>query len=259
MQGLSRKRWLLLSVLVVVFVLPSLGAQAQEAVLKEGSDCWQTETGTEQRLHTLPAGFFGKGSQAVPNPTIKFKGVPLPVARVKGAFPGNPVPPFNCGCPEKVDVKITWLDRHGNVAKNMKHAVKQHVDESTKVDTCVRRTKSATFKAKGAAQKVEILLVALSLQSVEPLKVTYKTPGAADTSKLFDVFVTESGKQNPGALTFTAKSLDKKLAKGDLKLGSLNILYDVKFVEKGGTATFTMTNQKLQLVNTPGTFEQLVP
>jgi hypothetical protein len=253
MQTPSRKLWLLISALVVVFGLSSLEAWAQNAVLKEGSDCWQTEPGTEQRLHTIPAGFFGRGSQAVPNPTIKFKGVPLPTARVKGAFPPD------CGCPDKVDVKITWTDPHGNVTKDMRHAIKQHVDESTKVDTCVHRMNSAAFKGKGASQKVEIQLVALSLTSVAPLKVTYKNPGAANTTKSFDVFVTESGTQDKGDITLTANSVNRRLAKGNVKLGNLHITYDVKFVEHGGTATYTMTGQKLHLVNTPGTFEQVIP
>ena len=253
MRTSSRKLWLSISALVIVMALPGLRALAQDALLKPGSDCWQTESGTEQKLHTIPAGFFGRGSQAVPNPTIAFKGVPLPVARVKGAFPPN------CGCPDKVDVKITWTDPHGNATKDMRHAVKQHVDESTKVDTCVHRSKSATFKGKGASQKIEIQLVALSLTSVEPLKVTFKNPGAADTTKSFDVFVTESGTQDKGDITFTANSVERRLAKGNVRLGNLHITYDVKFVEHGGTATFTMPNQKLNLVNTQGTFEQLVP
>jgi hypothetical protein len=253
MQRPSRKLWLLISALVVVFGLSSLEAWAQEALLKEGSDCWQTQPGTQQRLHTIPAGFFGRGSQAVPNATIKFKGVPLPTARVKGAFPPN------CGCPDKVDVKITWTDMHGNVTNDMRHAVKQHVDESTKVDTCVHRMNSAEFKGKGASRKVEIELVALSLTSVEPLKVTYKNPGAANTTKSFDVFVTESGTQDKGDITLTANSVNRRLAKGKVKLGNLHITYDVKFVEHGGTATYTMTGQKLHLVNTPGTFEQVIP
>jgi hypothetical protein len=253
MQRPSRKLWLLISALVVVFGLSSLEAWAQDAVLKEGSDCWQTQPGTQQRLHTIPAGFFGPGSQAVPNPTINFKGVPLPTEKVKGAFPPN------CGCPDKVDVKITWTDPHGNVTRDMRHAVKQHVDESTKVDTCVHRMNSAAFRGKGASRKVEIQLVALSLTSVEPLKVTYRNPGAANTTKSFDVFVTESGTQDKGDITLTANSVNRRLAKGKVKLGNLHITYDVKFVEHGGTATFTMTGQKLHLVNTLGTFEQVIP
>lgn len=251
-----RKLWLLICALVAVFALPSLQAQPPGAVLKVGTDCWQTETGTEQRLHTIPAGFFGTGSQAVPNPTIKFKGVPLPTSRVKGAYKSTDKPP-NCGCPEKVDTKITWLDPHGNPTNDMRHAVKQVVDETTKVDTCVRRTTSARLRGK-APQKVSILLVALSLQSVEPLRVTFKHPGTLpDTFKDFDVFVTESGTQRAGSLTFTPESVAGGKAKGNTKLGSLHITYDVKFVEHGGAATFTMTNQRLQLVNTKGTFEQL--
>jgi hypothetical protein len=249
MQESSRKLWLLPSALMIALALPSLAAPPEEAVIKEGSDCWQTETGTEQRLHTLPAGFFGNGSNAVPNPTVRFQGEPLAVNRVKGAYPPN------CGCPNKVDTKITWLDPHGNQTRDMRHAVKQVVDETTKVDTCIRRKTNAKFKGKGVAQKVDIQLVALSLKSVEPLKVSYKD----GHTKSFDIWVTESGTQDTGTMTFTPKSLDKRLAKGDVKLGSLHITYDVKFVEHGGTATYSLKDQKLHLVNTPGTFEQLVP
>lgn len=254
MQTPLRKLWLSISTLAVVFGLSSLEVvRAQESVLKAGSDCWQTEPGTLQRLHTIPAGFLGRGSQAVPNPTIKFKGVPLPVDRVRGAFPPK------CGCPDKVDVKITWTDMHGNVTNDMRHAVKQHVDESTKVDTCVHRMTSARFRGKGASQKVEIQLVALSLASVEPLVVTYKNPGRPDTTKRFDVFVTESGTQDKGDITFTANSVEHRLAKGNVKLGALHVTYNVKFVEERGTETYTLTGQKLHLVNTPGTFEQVIP
>ena len=253
MQKSSRTSWLLPPALMVALALPSLAAPPaappEGAEIKEGSDCWQTQTGTEQRLHTLPAGFFGDGSNAVPNPTIRFQGEPLPVKRVKGSYPPD------CGCPNKVDTKITWLDRHGTAVKDTIHAVKQVVDETTKVDTCIRRKTNARFKGKGAAEKVDIQLVALSLKSVEPLKVSYK----GGPTKSFDIWVTESGTQDTGTLTFTPKSLDKKLAKGDVKLGSLHITYDVKFVEHGGTATYSLKGQKLHLVNTPGTFEQVVP
>ena len=60
-------------------------------------------------------------------------------------------------------------------------------------------------------------------------------------------------------MTFTPTSINAGRAKGNVRLGALHITYDVKFVERGGTATFSVTGQKLQLVNTPGTFEQLVP
>jgi hypothetical protein len=246
------KQGLLVSALLIPLVevqAQQPAAPATDAVLKLGTDCWQTEPGTEQRLGTVPANFFGEGSKAIPTPTIKFKGVPLSPQRVSDP------PPKGCGCPAKVDVKITWLDRHGNVAKNMMHAVKQVVDATTKVDTCVRRTKNATFKAKGVAQKVDIQLVALSLQSVEPLRVSYKS----GPDKLFDVFVTESGTQDIGTMTLTPTSLSARRAKGNVKLGMLHIRYDVKFVERGGKLSFSMTGERLQLVNTPGTFEQLVP
>ena len=247
MRESSRKLWLLPSALMIALACPSLAAPPEGAEIKEGSDCWQTEKGTEQRLHTMPAGFFGEGSKAVPNPTLQFEGDPLPVKRVKGSYPPD------CGCPNKVDTKITWLDRHGTAGKETIHSVKQVVDETTKVDTCIRRTKDAKFKGRGAAEKVDIQLVALSLKSIEPLKVSYKD----GHTKSFDVWVTESGPQDTGSMTFTAKSLEKKLAKGDVKLGSLHITYDVKFVEHGGTATYTLKGQKLNLVNTKGTFEQL--
>ena len=211
-----------------------------------GTDCWQTQPGTEQRLATLPAGFFGDASKAVPKPTIKFTGKPLDPKFVSDPYPQG------CGCPQQVETKITWLDPHGNPTHDMRHAVKQQVDQTTKIDTCVRRTTDAKFKGKGKAVKVDIQLVALSLQSIAPLKVSF----LHGPDKLYDVFVTQGSAQETGTMTFTPNSLAKNGAKGNVKLGSLHVDYDVEFKPKDGGPSVKKTGLKLLLAGTPGTFSQ---
>jgi hypothetical protein len=213
--------------------------------IPEGSDCWQTQKGTEQRLAAFPAGFFGTGSAAIPPRTIQFQGVPLDPAFVAAAYPKG------CGCPEHVTTTITWLDPHNNPTRDMRHAVKQVIDRKTDIDTCIHRKTNAKFQGQGKAVKVDIELVALSLKSVSPLTVSYR----GGTTKAFDVFIKQSSPpQQTGTMTFTPAPGNKK---GDVKLGQLHIKYDAKFVGPGGSPTFTRTD-KLTLAGTNGKFE-IVP
>jgi len=255
MRKPSRKSWLLVSALVIALVSPSL-AQAPGAAakpegpgIKEGTDCWQTQPGTQATLF-LPPDACGAGSKPA-HVTVALKGVPLSVDDAKA-----------CGC--QVDTKITYVDPHGNVLpEKTVHAVKQITTETTKVDTCVRRTKNVKFHGKGVAERVDIQLVQLSLQSEKPLSCTYKV----GRPKTFTICVTESGPQDTGTMTFTPTTLGK-LAKGNAKLGQLHITYDVTFLAPGGScadlpkgALFTLKSQKLTLKNgrRPGTFEQVSP
>ncbi|TMC23876.1 MAG: hypothetical protein E6J34_01385 [Chloroflexi bacterium] len=246
----SRKLWVLFAALAIALALPALAAAPAEGNgINEGTDCWQTQPGTQATLF-LPLDACGPGSKPE-HVTVALKGVPLSVADAKA-----------CGC--QVDTKITYLDPHGNVlAEKTVHAVKQITTETTKVDTCVRRTKNAKFHGKGVAEKVDIQLVQLSLQSEKPLTCTYK----AGPPKTFTICVTESGPQDTGTMTFTPTTLGR-LAKGNAKLEQLHITYDVTFMAAGGScaelpkgALFTLKNQKLTLKNgrRPGTFEQVSP
>jgi hypothetical protein len=245
MKTLCRKLGLLSTALVIALVLPSLEARASD-LIPEGTDCWATKSPGTEATFTLPANFFGDGSKAMPHVSISFKGLPLTPEVVK----------TKCGC--QVNTKIDYIDRHGNVGgQKTVHTVSSRTTETTDVDTCVRRTKSAKFHGKGVSERVDIQLVKLSLQSEKPLVATYKD----GKTKSFNVFVTESGPQDTGTMTFTPKTIDK-LSAGDVRLGRLHITYDVTFKEVApGTATFTLKDQKLQLTNgtKSGTFAQLLP
>lgn len=241
MNVLCRKRWLLLFVLAIALAFPGLATASD--LIPMGTDCWHTELGTEVTL-TLPANTFGEGSKAIPQRTIQLKSLPLSVEDAK-----------KCGC--QVNTKIEYADRHGNLSgERTRHAVKQVTTLTTDVDTCVRRTKNAKFPGKGKSVKVDIQLVELSLQSVEPLEVEYKDGG----KKRFNVFITESGAQDAGTVTFTAKTLDK-LSTGDVRLGKLHVGYSVTFKEVQGPLEFTLSKRPLKLVLTngqrSGTFAQL--
>lgn len=245
MRTLCRKRWPLSAMLVIALVLLSLEARASD-LIPEGTDCWATQSPGTEATFTLPANFFGDGSKAMPRVTINFKGLPLTPEVVK----------TKCGC--QVNTKIEYIDPHGNVSgERTRHTVRSRTTETTDVDTCVRRTKNAKFRGRGVSEKIDIQLVKLSLQSDKPLVATYKD----GKTKSFNVFVTESGPQDTGTMTFTPKTVSK-LSAGDVRLDRLHITYDVTFKEVApGTATFTLKDQKLQLTNgtKSGTFAQIVP
>ena len=256
MREPSRKTRLLFASVTTLALLCAVAAGAQPVKeIKVGTDCWKTEPGTEHTIATLPAGFFGAGSQALSNKVIKFKGKPLTPTEVTGPFPPN------CACAED-NLTITWRDRHGNVVgpDRMVHAVTK--DVTTAVDTCVRRTTTTKITKKGptGAVKVNLLLVQLSLQSEAPLEVTFKVGGATSTKK-YDVFVTESAPQPRGnsQMTLTPSHVDAKKASGDVKLGSLHFGYDVEFRPVGGGRSIFMRGKTLKLANTRGTFEALFP
>lgn len=258
MREPTRKLWSPF-VLLMAVALPSLGAIGCDAVIEEGTDCWQTEAGTFQRLPTLPANFFGEGSDAIPtaHAVIELEGVPLDPAFVAAPYPEG------CGCPEDVEVELVWVDRHGSpVAGDSAHRVRQVPNLETEVDTCIRRGQNARFRNQGDAVKVDVELVALSLKSVEPLEVTYKAKGPEEgPTKLFDVFVTQGASQKKGSMTLTAGSVQARKAKGDILLENLPITYDVEFREHGGTATFSKTDltTKLRSGTGGGTFNQTRP
>ena len=100
--------------------------------------------------------------------------------------------------------------------------------------------------------KVDVDLIALSLKSVDPLEVTYRgePPRGEETTKLFDVFVTESSTPPPSGSSMTFKS-GSSAKDGEVSLDDLRIAYDVEFREVGGTATFTRTALNTRLRSDP--------
>lgn len=250
MRQPSTRRWSMTFALVVFLAVAGLTMQAcPPPELAEGTDCWHTEPGTFQRLPTLPANFFGPRSQAIPNPTIQFEGNALDPTFVSDPYPQG------CGCPDDVEVEVQWVDRHGSpVAADSAHAVSQVTTPTTTVDTCIRRKTRAQFN-RGQAVKVDIELVALSLQSIDPLEVTYRgePPQGEETTKLFDVFVTQSAsqKQQGGTMTFTPGNIRNGRADGQVNLDDLRITYDVRFVAQDGSGEFTKTGLSTRL-RSPG-------
>lgn len=252
MKKPSKSLWPRLALAMGVALL-SLGAiGCPPYPLEPGTDCWETQTGTQQRLKTLPAGFFGEvdgqKSNAMPNPLIELAGLPLDPGVVSEV----------CGCPEEVEYDVTWLDPHGVPTEpDSGHAVTQVKTPTTPVDTCIRRTVAADVKKEGVALKVDIELVKLSLQSVNPIEVEYGhgKPDVQRPKKSFDVFITESGTQKAGSMTFTTNSIASGKAKGDSLLGNLFVNYDVEFREVGNPAnTFSRTGLSLKFSGTKGNF-----
>ena len=248
MKEPSRRRWpvpLGLVALLALVVLAATGCPKPPEIA-EGTDCWHTESGTFQKLPTLPANFFGPRSEAIPNPVVQFEGVPLDPDFVAAPYPEG------CGCPEEVDVTLTWVDRHGSpVSGDSAHRVKQVPNRTTDIDTCIRRKTMAKLNPH-AAVKVDIELVALSLKSVDPLEVTYKgePPHGEETTKAFDVFVTKSSTPPPSgsSMTFTPGASANN---GEISLDDLRIAYDVEFQEVGGSGVFTKTGLNTRLRSDP--------
>jgi hypothetical protein len=245
MRMRSTKLWLFVPALALLLPL-SLGAKPAITV-PSGTDCWHTDESTQD--FRLPPGFFFTGSKLIKT-KLTLTGVPLPVTVVEGAFPPN------CGCSlDNVTTTITWTDRHGNpVTPGSVHRVSPVVNKTTTVDTCVRRTVNADFPGKGAAVKVDVRLVRLSLKSVKPLRVQFPN-GPKD----FDVFVKESATQprSPSSMVLTAGKIQGKKASGDAKLNNLHINYDVEFrevVPPGRRPIVKTLTDHLTFTGTKGTF-----
>src|SRR4030095_6849224 len=164
MRARSTKLWLFVLALALLMPL-SLGAKPALTV-PQGTDCRPTDASKQDSR--LPPGFFFRGSKLI-RTNIELTGVPLPVDVVKGKFPPN------CECPlSNVITTVTWTNRHGNpVSPDSIHKVSPVVNETTTVDTCVRRTVDASFPGQGASARVIIQLVRLSLKSVKPLPVQF--------------------------------------------------------------------------------------
>jgi len=169
----------------------------------------------------LPPGFFGA-----------IGGDPSdPFARADIPLEGNPpVDKFERFPPPLV---VQWVDTHGNaVGPDSVHKVNQIlVPENTgKADTVVRRNDDAIFNGVGDAPTIDIEIVALSLQSVDPIVVTYGGAGV----KLWDVFVTldETAFQPVGSMDLTSDTfVDGVSVSGSIDNLDLPVAYKVTFRE----------------------------
>ena len=184
---------------------------------------------------------------------VAMEGVPFTDEEVKNT----------CMCLSVVSTEIAWTAAHGNPATpNDKHQLKQQevvINQIPQdIDTCVRRTPDADVSAIGVPDTVDIELIALSLQSVNPITVTF---GALPSSD-FDVVSAESrGVQTPGTMTFTPTAVAPNgTVSGTVSNDSLPVEFDLTFVDTASQlASVEQSALTLDYVNTPGTFNQVLP
>jgi hypothetical protein len=230
--------------------------------LPPGTDCWETQAGTQQRIK-VPGNYLGPASDPV-DAVVSLEGNPGRAgwaSFVSAAYPGG------CGCPTAVEYDMVWVDRHGDPTDpTSQHAVKQVANPAaatTDVDTCVYRSVRTDWEGENTAVEVTIQLVGLSLKSSSPLEVTYHetTDPMPSTTRYFQLYVTESASQQVGTMRFTPETLESSLAEGAAELEALPVRWDVEFVEvdAGGTVVpggivKSLTDQPLRFAGTLGDF-----
>ena len=169
----------------------------------------------------LPPGFFGTIGPVPSDPFVQV-GIPLE---------GNP--PVEDFMQFQPPLVLDWVDPHGNVVgPDSVHAVGQQlVPLNTHIyDTVVRRNDDAVFNAVADAPTVDIEIVALSLQSVDPIVVHYGSEGV----RLWDVFVTldETAVQPVGSMDLTSDTfVDGVSVSGSIDNLDLPVAFKVTFQE----------------------------
>ena len=134
MREPAKKTLLLWSTLVIALALLSAGVAVAAPPVKEvkvGTDCWQTQDGTEQTIATIPANFFCRGSKAMPKAHIEFKGKPedqppgsfkfkngVPVTKLGGMFANGFCAVLADGRPEKFSREIPAWKIHALITHN---------------------------------------------------------------------------------------------------------------------------------------------
>ncbi len=104
------------------------------------------------------------------------------------------------------------------------------LDNLGTTDTVVERLEDATLTGEGSEATVPIQIVALSLQSIDPITVTY----GDGSESFFDVHVTLSDTQSQGSMTLTQTSADGGTFDSELPVTPL-----FTFIEVEGELTFT--------------------
>lgn len=234
-------------VVFALALLPGVPAAGQQVVVS-GTDCWQTEPGTNAAIPPLPAGFFGPLCAAYPGALVPMTGGTL-----------TPEELANCDCPPSPPTEVTFVDVHGDpVPAGSIHAVSQVPFQAPTPDTCVRRKQDATFPGGvGVPETIPIELIELSLVSVNP--ITVNCPGPT----LWNVFVTEDGVQAEGTMELTPTVL-VPAAQGVATVPNLPVDVRFRFEPVGGgspvvqTANVNMQNPNPQSPGPSGTFRVLI-
>lgn len=180
--------------------------------LPAGDDCWSTQPGSTFTIPPIPADFFGPGSDPFPGEAIDVLGLPVPAA--------------TCNCQDTMP--MGWNEPHSDPGEPGNMLIQTHVPgTSGPYDTCIQRLEDELFGGGvGVPDTIEIELVALSLQSVSPITVTFGSGPAAQ----FDVsFTLETAPSAGDDMELTALELGAGL-RGTMVLQPIPIQYRIEFL-----------------------------
>ncbi len=188
-------------------------------VIRKGDDLFESPRGQSgvavPITNPIPSGFFGTKDGTPSDPafgTIVLQGLPLITTAPTGSRDFQPVGPFN---------EVAQLARHGVLDSRQGRGMP---------DTIVRRLSDVTLGDPGtppATGTIPIEIVALSLQSVQPIRVTY---GISNAPSFFDVSVSLSPTtQMQGTMMVSRTSTFSGTFMSNLSVNSM-----VTFVNRAG-------------------------
>lgn len=184
MSKMLRSIRLVLVVASTLLVSLQAAPEARAVVIPSGFDWFTTENASFAK-----AGLDGDPTTPGDQP-VQLKSF-LPSFNALFPSPDPSCPPAPCSVLQPPTLDIQWLDRHGAVTEDARHAVKR-VDTlgpfpaTTLFDTIVRRLTDVTPSNNNATNTVPIEMVYLSLRSTQP--VTVKDV-LGDVLGIFDLYV----------------------------------------------------------------------
>jgi len=223
-----------------IFASSVFAASVQAQGIPPDCDCWVTDPGTTVRIPTLPADFFGPGSDPFISTVIPVEGNPGPIAGAAAAL-----------CPANQEMTTVWVDPHGTpVAPDDMHAVRQEI---VGPDTIVCRLEAANFSGGvGVPDTIDIELVELSLVSSDPIVVTFNAGGGVSS---YDVFITETAIVPGGSMRLTPNSIGPTGGStGIAEVPDMPIEYELTFVKvqgANGAPNLVLPNLNTNMGNSP--------
>jgi hypothetical protein len=209
-------------VVLTLLAAPIGGACAQDVL--PGYDLYITDSGSTEfdfGSQPLPAGFFGPGSDPFDG-GVPASGLPLPQ---NPFWPTSP--PFCTG------------------------------DDLTNIDTIVRRIGPATLPSVGSFDVIDIEIVALSLESINPITVTY----GGLSPELWDVVVWLSPNQVNGNMLINKTHLDGGTFDMDLPVAPLFVFTrqsdNQELILDGGAEPFWLDT--IEVVDVPWEYDSPDP